>query len=402
MLFLTNIDLNGNQLLGFRAEELAADPTGGGLYEGRVWYNTVSHLLKYYNGTTTVVITSGVSSLTVDNSSIEDIGSGSAPSIRVKALGVTNAMLAGSIANGKLATDPLARANHTGTQTASTISDFDTQVRTSRLDQMAAAGADVSMGTHKITNVTDPSSAQDAATKAYVDSVAAGLSPKDSVRAATAVAGTLATSFENADVIDGVTLATGDRILIKNQAAPAENGIYTVNASGAPTRTTDADSSGDLNGALCFVSEGTVNGNTLWVMTTDGTIVVNTTGLVWAQFGGPGTVTGGTGITVTGLSVALTIPVAISSGGTGQITAAAALTALGGTTKFSANVGDNSSTTIVVTHNLNTTDVVISVHRVASPFDVVYPEIQHTSVNTCTLIFATAPATNEYRIVVVG
>lgn len=77
---------------------------------------------------------------------------------------------AAAIALSKLATDPLARANHTGTQTASTVSDFDTQVRTSRLDQMAAPNADVSLASHKLTNVTDPGSAQDAATKNYVDS----------------------------------------------------------------------------------------------------------------------------------------------------------------------------------------------------------------------------------------
>lgn len=74
-----------------------------------------------------------------------------------------------AIANTKLATNPLARANHTGTQTASTISDFDTQVRTSRLDQMAAPTASVSLGTQKITNLATPTTSTDASTKGYVD-----------------------------------------------------------------------------------------------------------------------------------------------------------------------------------------------------------------------------------------
>lgn len=75
--------------------------------------------------------------------------------------------------NGSSWIDPRARANHSGTQTASTVSDFDTQVRTSRLDQMAAPTANVSMGSHKVTSVTDPTSAQDAATKNYVDTFTA-------------------------------------------------------------------------------------------------------------------------------------------------------------------------------------------------------------------------------------
>jgi uncharacterized protein (DUF697 family) len=85
--------------------------------------------------------------------------------------GIVNADIASgaAIALSKLATDPLARANHTGTQTASTISDFDTQVRTSRLDQMAAPTASVSLNSQKITNLATPTSNTDAATKAYVD-----------------------------------------------------------------------------------------------------------------------------------------------------------------------------------------------------------------------------------------
>lgn len=166
------------------------------------------------------------------------------------------------------------------------VTGFDTQVRTSRLDQMAAPTADVSLNSHKLTNVTDPSSAQDAATKNYVDNVAAGLRDfKQSVRVATTAAGTLATSFEDGDTVDGVVLATGDRILIKNQAAGEENGIYTVNASGAPTRATDADSSAEVTpGLFVFVEEGTANHDTGWVLSTDGAITLNTTALTFTQF----------------------------------------------------------------------------------------------------------------------
>jgi len=88
---------------------------------------------------------------------------------------------------------------------------------------------------------------------------------KDSVRVATTTNGTLATAYENGDTIDGIVLATSDRILIKDQSAPAENGIYTVNASGAPTRATDFDAWTEIVGAFVSVESGTVNAGTQWL-----------------------------------------------------------------------------------------------------------------------------------------
>ena len=96
---------------------------------------------------------------------------------------------------------------------------------------------------------------------------------KESVRVATTAAGTLASSFENGDTIDGVVLVTGDRILIKNQASAGENGIYTVNASGAPTRAVDMDANDEISsGNTVSVEEGTDNADTIWQITTNGTI----------------------------------------------------------------------------------------------------------------------------------
>jgi hypothetical protein len=128
---------------------------------------------------------------------------------------------------------------------------------------------------------------------AAIAAAVAGLSWKQAVRAATTVAGTLATSFENGDVIDGVTLATGDRILVKNQSAAAENGIYTVAASGAPARATDADSGAELVNASVYISEGTTLADTQWTCTTNAPITVGVTSLTFVQLqtGGSGTVT---------------------------------------------------------------------------------------------------------------
>lgn len=106
-----------------------------------------------------------------------DLADGAVTSAKIANETITNDDISGSaaIALSKLATDPLARANHTGTQSASTISDFDTQVRTSRLDQMAAPTSAVSLNAQRLTNVADPTNAQDAATKAYVDATKQGL-----------------------------------------------------------------------------------------------------------------------------------------------------------------------------------------------------------------------------------
>ena len=140
-----------------------------------------------------------------------------------------------------------------------------------------------------------PSASTDVAIKSYVDSEITFLKGitnlKAAARAATTVAGTLTTSFANASVVDGVTLATNDRILIKNQAAGAENGLYFVNATGAPTRVTDADTATEIKEMVVFIGEGTANADSGWKLTNDGAIVLGTTALVYTIF------TGATGLT---------------------------------------------------------------------------------------------------------
>ena len=175
----------------------------------------------------------------------------------------------------------------------------------------------VDVDSSRITNVTDPSGSQDAATKAYVDSVANGLDVKESVRVATITAlatstynngnGTITANANGALTIDGVTVTAGDRVLIKDQASAVQNGIYTVTTTGSGsaafvlTRGPDADTAAELTGGtFFFVEDGTTNAENGYVATHNGTPTLGTTNILFAQFSGAGQITDGAALTKTG------------------------------------------------------------------------------------------------------
>ena len=157
----------------------------------------------------------------------------------------------------------------------------------------------IAMGTSKITGLGTPTDAADAATKAYVDALGEGLHIHASVVAATTANITLATDVEDGDVLDGVTLATGNRILVKNQSTASQNGIYVVAASGAPSRAADFDSPAEIDGGdFVFVTGGTANDNKGFVqINVVGTI--GTDAIEFSQFSGAGTFVAGNGLTLT-------------------------------------------------------------------------------------------------------
>jgi hypothetical protein len=232
------------------------------------------------------------------------------------------------------------------------ISDFDAGVRTNRLDQMAAPTGSVSANSQKITNLADPTADADAANKGYVDGVAQGLDIKDSCTAATTGNITIATALNNGDTLDGVSLSTNDRVLVKDQSSASENGIYIVGSS--PARADDLAAGADAAGMFTFVEKGTVNADNGFVCTSDkGSAVVGTNNLSFAQFSGAGQITAGDGLdkSANTLSVdlksngglviesteiavdlaasSITGTLAIGDGGTGSTSASAARTALG-------------------------------------------------------------------------
>jgi hypothetical protein len=265
-----------------------------------------------------------------------------------------------------------------------------------KLHDFALATSAVDLNNQKITNLTDPTNPQDAANKRYVDAAVVGIDWKASVRAATTAAITLATGLENGDTLDGVTLATGDRVLVKNQTDATENGLYVVAVSGAPTRSSDADTAAEITASFAvFVEEGTVNADSGWTLTNNGTITVGTSELSFTQFTGLGQITAGDGLTKTAntLNVVPGDGLAVTADSV-KIDRAVVVT------KYATNIGDGTATSYTVTHNLATKDVIVSIYDNASPYAEVMTDVEHTTTNTITVLFSVAPTTDKYRVVV--
>jgi hypothetical protein len=264
--FGTDIDLMGFALLKAKANPVSADPSGLGVAdEGQFWYNTTTDKFKVWTGTAVIDLT--------------DL------------------------------------ANSTGNLTASRISDFDTQVRTNRLNQLTAPNADVAMGGFKITGLADGVAGSDAASFGQLMAVANNQTFKNAVRAATTANITLSAT----QTIDGVAVIAGDRVLVKDQSSGAANGIYVV-AAGAWSRATDADSAAELlPGSIVAVNEGTANGDKMFLLATNGPITLGTTSLTFSAYGASSGEIGvaGAGLTKTGSTYD------VVAGSTGTLTVAA-------------------------------------------------------------------------------
>ena len=390
--FLTGLNLNKNELLNARIQNLSNPPLNP--VAGQIYYDTDTNQITLWNGTAWVSLAEGGDVSTL----------------------ITNAINA-------LTTDDIEEGSTNKYYTDERAQDAVGNAVGTGLSYNDTSGA-ISVDTSTI------------ATKTYVDGLVQGLSVKDSVRAASAVAGTLASDFDNGSTVGGVTIATNDRILIKNQVDAGENGIYIVNASGAPTRAADADPvASELEvGTYVLVTEGTYAA-TGWLVTS---YALGAT--TWTQFSAANEYSAGNGISIasnvisadldgsnSGLSLGaggLSVNVSGTGGlekegitGALQINLGTGLTVNGsneltfasgyGVQKYAANntLLEPTSNVVswVVTHSLSTRDVEVQVYEL-SGYTQVEVDVVRTNTAAVTLSWvATANvAADSYRVVVLG
>jgi hypothetical protein len=247
----------------------------------------------------------------------------------------------------------------------------------------------------KVVNLPTPSSSGDAASKAYVDSLVEGLAWKDSCRVATQ--SNLNLSSPGA-TIDGVTMASSDRVLVRSQSTTADNGIYVWNGSStAMTRSLDASTFAELEQAVTTVEEGTSAGTTYRQDQVNGTLGSST--ISWITFG-----TSAPAASESTAGIAELATQAETDAGTDDariVTPLKLATWSGRIKKYSVSIGDGSNTSYTITHNLGSRDVHVTIYN-NSTYDEVITDVTHSTTNTLTVVFATAPSSDAYRVVVVG
>lgn len=392
MKLLNNLDMNRNQTLNRVIQNLGTAP--GTTVAGLEYYNTGTNTFEYWNGTAWK--------------------------------------------------NPVARADHTGTQVASTISNLAAVVQAYTLNQFAVPTASVAFNGQKITGLGDPTLAQDAATMGWVQLQLQGFAPKGAADAATTAAlpaaiyangssglgATLTGVAVGILTVDSLPIGLNMIVLVKDQVAALENGLYkctTAGTAGAAfvlTRATNMDVSAEYDGAY-IVTEitSTVNAGAIFLCGTTAP-TVGTTSITFTRIN---SVTSYTADNVTLLltgnsfSIKTTYPgqasittlgtittgvwngtaVTVAYGGTGAATPAGARTNLGATGKFAVTIGDNAATSIAVTHNLSTLDCTVSVVEVATGA-VVFADVVLTNTNVATVSFSVAPTTGQYRVTVIG
>lgn len=252
------------------------------------------------------------------------------------------------------------------------------------------------LSTSKPVNLPAPVDAGDAATKGYVDSAIEGVAWKDGARVSTQ--GNIDLSSPGAS-IDGISLSANDRVLVRSQTSQPENGIYIWNGAATPmTRSADASTAAELEQAVITVEEGTDAGATF--RQTQVNFTLGSGNVIWTAF-----LASAPSASETTAGIMEIATQAETDAGTDDARAVPPLKLAnwsGRKRKHSADVGDGSATQYTITHNFNTRDVQVEVFRNSGNYDTVLCDVERTSVNAVRLTFASAPASNAYRVVILG
>ena len=364
---LSNIDFSQNQALNLVEQVLSSAP--GSPKIGQIFYNTTLNTSQQWNGTVW---------RSRDAAQLTD----------------------GSIQNSALQINPLNRTNHTGTQLSSTISDLAVVVKAYPLSSFAVPTLNIAMGGFTFTGLATPNAPGQAAEYSWVisqiQSAAAGIASKPPVAAVT----TTNITLSGLSSIDGYTPVAGDRILVTGQTTASQNGVYNA-ASGAWTRTTiEGPAPGEIEtGAMWMVQNGTTYSASQWRVATTGALVIGTTNLSIVQFGASSLYAAGNGLSLIGSTFAV-VPVA--NGGIVSAPGGVSIDTTIVTRKLSATItGDGATLSFSVTHNLNTTDVMVQVFD--STGVQVLTDVTRSSTTTTAIGFSIAPTNGTtYRVIIVG
>jgi len=248
----------------------------------------------------------------------------------------------------------------------------------------------------RIKKLPSPVDAGDAVPKSYVDSAIEGLAWKDSVRVSTQ--GNIDLSAPGA-TIDGITMASGDRVLVRSQTTQSQNGIYVWNgAAVAATRSLDASTFAELEQAIVPVEEGSDAGTQFRQTQVNGTI--DSSNVVFTSFGtsAPSASESTAGIA----EIATQTETDTGTDDSRIVTPLKLKTWSGAPKRYAAAFGDGSATSYTITHNLGSRDLTVAVYRNSGNYDEVECDVEHSTTNTVTLKFSAAPTSNQYRVVVFG